>query len=232
MDVIRCWLAVWMYAAHSPEYWRWRADQWLPGDRSQGQAKWFTAESSSVAGPGRTDLKGTELSESMHATLPLLSFCCHCSHVYINAVFVFFSVFDSSHCNWRSGVNLCTLLTKNSCKTQTDFGQTFMGCLQRWIQLWADPPTRMDQNLGLVVAARSSLPQTLGKFSFKSLSFADFFVWKWTEGFHIQGTLPCPLTPHQGRVLTNLEKWNSLSFPDHLTSYCQAVIKRKPDVTN
>jgi len=32
----------------------------------------------------------------------------------------------------------------------------------------------IDQNLGLVVAARSSLPQTRGKFSFKSLTFGHF----------------------------------------------------------
>ena len=38
--------------------------------------------------------------------------------------------------------------------------------------------------------------------------------------------------PWYNRVLTNLAKWNSLSFPDPLISLFQTIIKWKPDVTN
>jgi len=54
------------------------------------------------------------------------------------------------------------------------------------------PP--IDQNLGLVAAARNSLPQTRGKFSLVNLTFGHFFVRKWTKSFQLEG----PLAPYQG----------------------------------
>jgi len=38
--------------------------------------------------------------------------------------------------------------------------------------------------------------------------------------------------PNQLRVLTNLAKWNSTSFPDPLNSLFHTIIMLKPDVTN
>jgi len=59
-------------------------------------------------------------------------------------------------------------------------------------------PPPIDQNLPLVVAARCSLPETVGQFSFKSLTFGDFFVWKWTKIFQLQGgsSLTSPIRPY------------------------------------
>ena len=47
------------------------------------------------------------------------------------------------------------------------------------------PPSPIDQNLGLVMAAWSSVPQTWGQVLFKSSFFATFFVWKWTKNFQL-----------------------------------------------
>ena len=59
-----------VWSACASEHRRRRADKRLPGDCSQGQAEWLTAEGASAAGPGRTDLQGAELSAS--TTLLLL----------------------------------------------------------------------------------------------------------------------------------------------------------------
>jgi len=48
------------------------------------------------------------------------------------------------------------------------------------------PGAPIDQNLGLAMAARSSLPQTLGQVSLKSLTFGHFFARKWTKSFQLQ----------------------------------------------
>ena len=49
----------------------------------------------------------------------------------------------------------------------------------------AGAPPPIGQNLGLAVATLSSLPQTRGEFSFKSLTFGPFLVWKWTKSFQL-----------------------------------------------
>jgi len=62
------------------------------------------------------------------------------------------------------------------------------------IQLWVNrAPLPLDQNLGLVVDGRSSLPQTRGKFSFSW----PLFVWIWTKSFQLQGGF-IPPDPNPG----------------------------------
>ena len=54
-----------------------------------------------------------------------------------------------------------------------------------------------------------------------------------TTSSHVYTTASLAIT--LARVLTNLAKWNSLSFPgfpDRLSSLFQTIIKRKPDVKN
>jgi len=46
------------------------------------------------------------------------------------------------------------------------------------------------KKLGLVMAARNSLPRTRGELSLKSLTSVPTFVRKWTESFQLLGVLP------------------------------------------
>ena len=71
----------------------------------------------------------------------------------------------------------------------------------------------------------------------KELMYGEYWVWNKMRLFSLLQNFPqIPRCTNShstmNRVLTNLEKWNSPSFPDPPNRHFQTIMKRKPDVVN
>ena len=93
-----------------------------------------------------------------------------------------------------------------------------------WVRLWglgpggavADPvmAVPIDQNLGLVLAVQSSLPQTQGKFSFKSSTFGHYLYENGQKSFQLQGA--SPHDPRPGALPLDLARGSAPRLPFRL----------------
>jgi len=77
-----------------------------------------------------------------------------------------------------------------------------MNVISQWrIQLWPVGGPGSHPHWPKLRAGRGCVKQSasdMGKFSFKSLTFGHFFVWKWTRSFQLQGRGLWPLPPTRG----------------------------------